>query len=327
MGAICDDRIVAGETTVGIDVGGTKVAAARVEGDEIVDRLVEPTEKASGEALIDQMVRMALAVGAPEVSGVGAGVASEVDWHSGRVVGSVNIPLEGLAVRDLLAERTGLPAAIDNDGIAAAVGEAWVDGAPRGDLVMLTIGTGVGGGIVIDGKPCRGATGAAGHLGHMIVAGAPDPPRVGEGFPRPDSLEAQAAGSALDVLAREAAEGGDGELARLVRSGSRVSGRDAVAAARDGDPVALDLLERFAGRLAPGVANAIHFLDPDEVVIGGGVSAAGDLLLEPLSRMVEPLLLPGVGTRTTIRISRRGPDVGVLGAALLPRLSGPDQAG
>ena len=176
---MCDDRQMGSEVTVGIDVGGTKVAAVRLEGMEIAERLVEPTDKSSGEALVSQIVRLANSLKTPETTGVGAGIASEVEWKTGRVIGSVNIPLADLAVRDLLAQGTGLPAAIDNDGIAAAVGEAWQGDGLAGNLVMITIGTGVGGGVVIDGKPYRGATGAAGHLGHTIVClHGPDPAAV-----------------------------------------------------------------------------------------------------------------------------------------------------
>ena len=321
---MCDDRQMGSEVTVGIDVGGTKVAAVRLEGMEIAERLVEPTDKSSGEALVSQIVRLANSLKTPETTGVGAGIASEVEWKTGRVIGSVNIPLADLAVRDLLAQGTGLPAAIDNDGIAAAVGEAWQGDGLAGNLVMITIGTGVGGGVVIDGKPYRGATGAAGHLGHTIVFAEGGQPLVGTDFPRPDSLEAHAAGSALDRLAVQAGSEGEGDLKEKAASGETLSGRDVVEAAEAGDPVAVSVLARFAGALAPGVANAIHAFDPDEVVIGGGVSAAGELLLTFLKSEVEPLILPGVGTKTKIRIARLGPEVGVIGAALLPRLPGPE---
>lgn len=312
------------EVTIGIDVGGTKVAAVRLEGLTIAERIVEPTEKASGEALMGQITRIANALKTPQTLGVGAGIASEVEWKTGRVLGSVNIPLEGLAVRGLLSTETGLPAAIDNDGIAAAVGEAWRGEGLVGNLVMITIGTGVGGGVVIDGKPYRGATGAAGHLGHTIVFANANEPLVAAGFPRPDSLEAHAAGSALDRLAVQAGASGEGALGEKASGGQVLNGRDVVEAAQGGDQAAVSVLARFAGALAPGVANAVHSFDPDEIVIGGGVSAAGDLLLGMIKRSVEPLILPGVGTQTEIRIARLGPDVGVVGAALLPRLPGPE---
>jgi len=186
-------------------------------------------------------------------------------------------------------------------------------------LVLFTLGTGVGGGIVINGGVYRGATGGAGHLGHEIVTATPDGQRMAEGFPRPDSLEAIAAGPALDSLAADMARSGSGALAAMLAEGREPGGADVVEAARGGDPESLALLARIAGRLALGVANMIHTFDPDEVVIGGGVSAAGELLLAPLLEAVEPLILPGIGTATTIRLARHGNDAGAIGAALLAR--------
>jgi len=314
------------QVTIGLDVGGTKVAAARLAGQQIVERLTEPTDTSSGEALLAQMVRLAEQLRTPEVVGLGAGIASEVEWESGHVLGSVNIPLGDLPVRDMLQESTGLRTAIDNDGIATAVAEAIrEDGSVVSELVAIAIGTGVGGGIIINGKPYRGVTGGAGHLGHTIVAGDAAAERHLTPFPRPDSLEAQASGHALDSLARAAAEAGRGSLGAKHDAGEPVSGRDVVDAAQDGDQLAVELLRRFSERIAPGVANAILVFDPQEVVICGGVSAAGDLLINPLREVVAPLVLPGVGTKTTIRAARFGPDAGVIGAAMLPLLA--DQAG
>ena len=310
-------------TAIGIDVGGTKVAVALVRDGVVVERANEPTEKASSEALTGQMARMALSLATPEVTAVGAGVPSAVEWATGRVLASVNVPFDDWPLRDRLSEAVELPVAVDNDAKVAALAEAHrADGSVVANLVMFTIGTGVGGGLVIDGRPYRGATGGAGHLGHEIVAGAPEPPRVAAGFPRPDSTEAQASGPVLDRLAKELAATGSGSLSRLAADGHDVRAPDAVAAALAGDAEAIELIDRFAGRIAPGVSNAIHAFDPDEVVIGGGVSAAGELLLEPLRRHVEPLILPGIGTKTTIRLARFGADAGAVGAALLALGSG-----
>ncbi|MCX6387768.1 MAG: ROK family protein [Solirubrobacterales bacterium] len=310
--------LVDGNIAIGLDVGGTKVAVARVEDGRVVERLTEPTEKHSSEALTAQMARLALTLTTKKVTAVGAGVPSAVEWSTGRVMASVNVPFDNWPLREKLSELVNLPVAVDNDAKVAALAEAHrEDGSVVPNLVMFTIGTGVGGGLVIDGRPYRGATGGAGHLGHEIVSGTPEPPRTATSFPRPDTVEAQAAGPVLDRLAQELAATGNGALSELATAGKTVKGPDVVAAAQSGDAEAIDLLSRFAGRLAPGVANAIHSFDPDEVVIGGGVSAAGDLLLLPLRAHVEPLILPGIGTKTTIRLARHGGDAGVVGAALL----------
>jgi glucokinase len=184
---------------------------------------------------------------------------------------------------------------------------------------MITVGTGVGGGLVLGGRIYRGATGGAGELGHTIVgmdlSGAvPD----AEGFPQKGSLEAVGAGHALDAMVRAAAEREpDSALGRLRAQGSTVTGVEAVDAAHQGDAVARRLLELWGERIGIGIANAINTFDPEEVVIGGGAARAGDLLLEPAKRTAAAYVLPGLGTRTTVRVARHGVRAGVLGAALL----------
>jgi glucokinase len=236
-------------------------------------------------------------------------VPSVVEFATGRVRFSVNIPLADLPLRALLSERIGLPVFVDNDASCAALAEAYgADGRlDCGDLVMFTIGTGVGGGVVIGGRLFRGVTGAAPEMGHMIIGldladGAPEP---AERFPQPGSLEWLGTGGALALLAR-----------RLLDD-PEASGRDAVAAAQAGDARGIEALRILGERIGIGIANAINLFDPAEVALGGGVSAAGDLLLGPAEATARRFALPGVGTRTTIRLARRGPEAGVLGAALL----------
>jgi glucokinase len=199
-----------------------------------------------------------------------------------------------------------VPVYVDNDATVAAVAEAHGPDAKVDvrHLVMLTVGTGVGGGIVIDGRVYRGATGAAAELGHTIVGAAlaDGAPAAGR-FPQPSSLEHYAAGRALDALAAERGlEDGPG----------------AVAAAQRGDEAGLECLRILGERLGVGIANLVNTLDPDVVVIGGGAgSAAGDLLLEPAREAAKRFILPGVGTQTEYRTARYGPEAGVLGAALM----------
>ena len=187
------------------------------------------------------------------------------------------------------------------------------------DLVMITVGTGIGGGLVLGGRIYRGATGAAGELGHTIVAMDPARPlpRVGK-FPQPGSLEGAAAGHALDGLVGAFAdEHPDSALARSRAAGSPLTGVEAVEAAHDGDLEAQRLIELWGEHVGIGIANAINTFDPMEVVIGGGAARAGELLLGPAKRTAAAYVLPGVGRRTTIRLARHGVQAGVLGAALL----------
>jgi glucokinase len=232
------------------------------------------------------------------------------------------LPLADVRLRDVLSERIDVPVFVDNDATVAALAEAHDEGLQMvaRDLVMITIGTGVGGGLVLGGRIYRGATGGAGELGHTLVAldlsgDAPSP----EHFPQPGSLERLAAGRALDALVAECADQHpDSELARLGdQQGRSPLGADAVRAAHDGDADAVRVVARWAEHVGVGVANAINTFDPEEVVIGGGAARAGDLLLEPVKRIAAEYVLPGLGNRTTIRLARHGVRAGVLGAALL----------
>lgn len=289
---------------IGVDVGGTKVAAALLEGTSMSEPVVEPTDVSGEEALLDQIAALVKRLGPADA--VGVGVPSVIDHAAGAVRHSVNVPLHRVPLRDLLADRLGVPVCIDNDATVAALAEAHDDDLrPVADsLVMFTVGTGVGGGIVLGGRIYRGATGAAGEIGHQLIGadfsrgGPPSTDR----FPQPGSLEILASGGALGALATER---------------GFADGRAAVAAARAGDAAAREVIEVVAERLGVGVANAINIFDPEEVVIGGGVSAAGELLLGPVERTARRFVLPGVGTRTVIRLARHGPLAGVRGAALL----------
>lgn len=307
---------------IGLDLGGTKVAAAALRDGELGASTTRPTDLSSADALLAQIsaiVHEARAGG--ELEAVGIGVPSIVEFETGRVVSSVNVPLADIPLREVLGERLGVAVFVDNDATVAALAEAHDESLQpvSRNLVMLTIGTGVGGGIVLGGRIYRGSTGGAGELGHTIVAMDPsqDVPAPGR-FPQPASLEAVAAGHALDHLAqRAAAEAPGSALARLAAQKGTVLGADAVRAAHDRDPAAMRTVELWAHRVGIGVANAINTFDPDEVVIGGGAALAGELLLEPASAIAREYVVPGLGSRTRIRLARHGVRAGVLGAALL----------
>ena len=306
---------------VGIDLGGTKVVAACLRDGALCESALEATELGSSNAIIDQLVRMVERVRGDGVDAVGIGAPSVIDFETGRAVSSVNIPLADIPLRSLLSERLGVPVFVDNDATVAALAEAHDEELrlTAHNLVMITVGTGVGGGIVLGGRIYRGATGAAAELGHTLVGldlSGPVPAALR--FPIAGSLESVAAGHALDALAAQEATLHPGSaLGRLRAEGRPVLGADAVQAAHEGDPEAARIVELWGERVGVGVANAINTFDPDEVVIGGGAARAGDLLLEPARRVAQSYTLPGVGRRTTIRLARHGVRSGVLGAALL----------
>ena len=307
---------------IGVDLGGTKAVSARLDDGGLGESILESTQLASSDTLVAQICSLVEQVrGSEPLDAVGVGVPSVVEFDAGRIVSSVNVPLKDIPLRHVLTERLGVPAFVDNDATVAALAEAHDDQLRlvAHDLVMITVGTGVGGGIVIDGRIYRGATGGAGELGHTLVgldcAGSIPSPM---GFPQPGSLEFVASGHALDRLADQAANvHPESELGRLHAEGKEVLGGDAVQAAHDGDPSALRMVEIWGQRVGVGVANAINTFDPEEVVIGGGAARAGDLLLEPAKKVARWYVVPGLGTRTTIRLARHGVRAGVLGAALL----------
>jgi glucokinase len=313
---------------VGIDLGGTKVAVAALGERGLGEVLVRPTELSGADALLEQLVEVARAA-SPELEAVGIGVPSVVEFDSGRVVSSVNIPLVDVPLRQVLGERLGVPVFVDNDATVAALAEAHDERLQMTarNLVMLTIGTGVGGGIVLAGRIYRGATGGAGELGHTLIgvplgegasSGEGVPP-AGERFPQPGSLEWAASGHALDRLAQEAAaQAPDSTLGRARADGRAIVGADAVAAAQTGDPVAARVVEIWAERVGVGVANAINTFEPEEVVIGGGAARAGEALLGPALRIARGYVVPGLGAHTRVRLARHE-NAGVLGAALLAR--------
>jgi glucokinase len=308
-------------TVVGIDLGGTKVAAATLSERKLGPSHLEPTDRSSAEALIEQLATIVENSRGAELDAVGIGVPSVVEFATGRVVSSVNVPLADVPLRKVLGERVGVPVYVDNDATVAALAEAHDEDLRlvAHNLVMLTIGTGVGGGLVLGGRIYRGATGGAGELGHTLVGVdlTGEVPAAGP-FPQQGSLEFAAAGHALDRLAEEcAALYPDSALGSVHAEGKPLLGAEAVAAARAGDGTAARIVEIWAERVGIGVANAINTFDPEEVVIGGGASAAGELLLEPARRMALEYTLPGLGRRTKIRLAWHGVRAGVLGAALL----------
>ena len=308
---------------LGVDVGGTKVAVAAVEGVTVHDSVERPTVLGSTAGLLDgleETVRlMSSRVGQP--TAIGVGVPSQLAYATGTVETSVNIPLTGVPLKDELCGRFDTQVFVDNDANVAALAEAYyAEGTPEGqpvsELVMFTLGTGVGGGIVIDGGIFRGARGLGAELGHMVIRA--DGPNCPGNCPNRGCLEALCSGTALGRDAREwAKDKPDSALGRRLEENGDVSGRDVVAEARDGDPDALRMLERYADNLGVGISNVINIFEPDLVVIGGGLSQAADLFLDRAWREAESRALPALLERVHLSVARAGPQAGVIGAGLL----------
>jgi glucokinase len=302
-----------------VDVGGTKIAAAAVSGTSVVESHERPTVLDPAGILdeIEGAARELIKRTSAGVTAVGVGVPSQVHFATGRVMASVNIPLQGTPLRDELGSRLGLPVFVDNDGNCAALAEAYLaEDGPARNLVMYTMGTGVGGGIVIDGRVFRGATGVGAELGHVVVQA--DGPECPGNCPNHGCMEALCSGLALERDATQLGrERPDSPLGRIVAEKGRVTGRDTVAAAREGDPDALGLLEQIGTWLGVGISNAINAFEPEWVVIGGGLSAAGDLFFDRAVEEAKSRALPPSLSEVRIAMARGGPAAGVIGAALL----------
>jgi glucokinase len=305
-------------TVLGVDVGGTKVAVGAVRDAKAHDLAEHPTDVTGTAALLDGIegaIREVIErVGQP--AGVGVGVPSQIDYATGTVQSSVNIPLTGVPLRQELGRRLGVPVFVDNDANCAALAEAQlVDDPPASELVMLTLGTGVGGGVVIDGTTFRGNTGLGAELGHFSIN--PDGPPCPGNCPNYGCLEAYCSGQALERDATQVADDRpEGRLARSARDG-KVEGREVVAAAEEGDPDSLRIFERFAKMLGIGISGYVNVFEPRYLVIGGGLSRASHLFLERAEAEAQARALPALWKRVTVSLARGGADAGVIGAGVL----------
>lgn len=314
---------VTAECVIGVDLGGTKAVAGAVDsalGVHYRARREVPTDDlASLLGTLSGLVEEVRDAVGGEVDGVGFGIPCLIDHDRGIAASSVHLPLAGIAFADVMAERVGLPVFMDNDGNLALLAEHHA-GAARDarDAVMLTLGTGIAGGILIDGELYRGSQGAGGELGHMVVWA--DGPDCGPGCPSRGCLEALVSGTALAAAARSVAEHSPhSELGKALTAGREISGPLVTELAYDGDPEALALLEGLGAWLGVGLANVVNIFNPEVVVIGGGVIAAGDLLLAPARRVIAERALAMPARHVRVEAARFGAGAGMLGAALLAR--------
>jgi glucokinase len=307
-----------GPRVIAIDLGGTKLLAGVLDEEGVVvKRTVRPTQVESQKQLLDELDSAIAELLEEDVRAIGVGLPSTIDQRRGRAVSSVNIPLAGIDFRDHLTSRFGLPAAVENDANAAALAEHRL-GAGRGTqhMIMLTLGTGIGGGLILDGKLYRGAIGAAGELGHLTLE-LDGPPCQGT-CPGRGHLEALASGTATDKLAVErAAEHPEGDLGRAAAEGRAVDARVAVDLAAEGPGDARELLERVGFVIGTAIASYVNIFNPEVVVVGGGFARAGDLLFQPARKVVSERALPPGRDLVRIVPALLGPEAGLIGAGLV----------
>jgi glucokinase len=305
-----------GREAVGIDAGGTKIVAVRSDArGAVLARTTAPTPVEDAEAAVEAMIACGREVATVDVAAVGAGAAGLIELGTGVLRAGANVAWRDMPLRDRLREAFELPVTVDNDCTAAAFGE-WKLGAMAGRShgLYLGVGTGIGGGLLVDGRIYRGVNGFAGEVGHLIVD--MDGEQCGCG--NRGCWETVASGTTVLRDARRAVtrhahsalvelSGGDPE---------RVTGRMVTDAARDGDAAATGILAEVGWRLGRGIASLVHVFDPELVVVGGGLADAGDLLLEP-ARAASKAATEAGRPEVPIVAAALGPDGAAIGAALM----------
>jgi glucokinase len=297
---------------IGVDFGGTTVKVGVVDGDRVIDKAppIATQDYLTAAPLIDDIARIVreLCLRFPEVAAIGAGMPGFVDFPTGRVHRLTNV--EGwtdISLKKELEDRLDLPAIIDNDANAMAYAE-WKFGAGMGcqHLVALTLGTGVGGGLVIDGKMARGANSVGSELGHISInyKGRTGP------YGNPGGLEEYIGNNEIVARARELYREAGQRL-----SLDNCSPKTLAASAEAGDPVAIQVWDGIAEKLACALTSTVFLLNPEVIIIGGGVSKAGKLLFEPLQKKLFSQI--GVPFREHLRIlpAQFGNEAGMIGAA------------
>jgi glucokinase len=310
------------KSVLGVDVGGTKVAVGPVDrtGRQLARPLFDSSQAVGTASFIgglETTLRKAMADFSKfEPEAIGLACAGTVDSAEGVVFSSPNLPLKDVPLAGILQRSLGIPVVLENDANAAVLGEA-VAGAAAGlrHVVMLTLGTGVGGGLFLDGRVYRGASGGAAELGHVIVQADGLPCRCGNN----GCLEMYASGSALERFAavRAGEEKADptGALRRLRKQG-RLTGREVSRLAREGDPGALGAVHELAGWLGIGLVNMTHIFDPDMIVVGGGVGELGELLIGPARAFVKENAMPPARDRVLVAPAKLGNKAGLVGGGL-----------
>lgn len=303
---------------VGVDVGGTKIKGLLVDVDDgrILDRRLVETPADDEEAMIRAIVAVAreLTPSRDDVRALGVGAAGLVD-RDGVMRYAPNVAWRDFPLQDRVRAAVGLPTLVENDANVAAWGEyRFGAGLGASDMLLVTVGTGIGGGIVTEGKLFRGAHGFAAEIGHIIVE--PGGPRCGCG--NLGCWEQVASGRAIGRLGREAAAEHPKSLMVEIAGGDphKVTGVEVTKAAKQGDPVAVRVLAEVGRRLGEGIAGLVNVLDPEVVVVGGGAIEAGELLLQPAREAcVDAVEAPEHRPDVPIVAATLANDAGAVGAA------------
>jgi len=306
---------------IGVDMGGTKLLAGAVDGGLGIHHRVQRTVAGlDSAALLDtaqSAVKEVLDAGGSDVAAVGFGIPSLIDRRSDTSVVAVNLELADVPFADVMTERLGLPVFVDNDANLAALAEHRAGSAQgASEVVLLTLGTGIGGGLILGNRLYRGAVGAAAELGHMVIE--VDGPHCQGNCPNRGCIESLASGTALAREARRLAdERPESALGRALADGRELAGPLVTELAHDGDAAALEVLTLIGSRLGVAIANLVNIFNPEVVVVGGGVIGAGELLLGPARAEMEARALPPSRDLVRIVAAHFGVEAGMVGAAML----------
>ena len=305
---------------IGIDAGGTKLLGGVVDEGLVVHHRVHRTWRGGDRAeTLDIFVESVEEVraAAPDVAAVGFGIPALVEWETGVSRWSTHLPLADVRFRDVMSERLGLPVVVDNDANAALLAEARF-GAARGvsHAVLVALGTGIGSGLLLDGRIYRGSRGMGAEIGHMVVdLHGPD---CQGSCPGRGCLEVMASGSTIGREGRAAAAAApESALGRRVAADQEITGGIVTELAHAGDDAAVSVLRQIGRRLGYGLVGVVNVFNPELIVIGGGALAAGELLLGPAREVVAERALPPVRDMVSIVPAEFGDESGMLGAALL----------
>ncbi|HEU3691293.1 TPA: ROK family glucokinase [Streptococcus pneumoniae] len=311
---------------IGIDLGGTsiKFAILTTAGEIQGKWSIKTNILDEGSHIVDDMIESIqhrldlLGLAAADFQGIGMGSPGVVDREKGTVIGAYNLNWKTLQpIKQKIEKALGIPFFIDNDANVAALGERWMGaGDNQPDVVFMTLGTGVGGGIVAEGKLLHGVAGAAGELGHITVDF--DQP-IACTCGKKGCLETVASATGIVNLTRRYADEyeGDAALKRLIDNGEEVTAKTVFDLAKEGDDLALIVYRNFSRYLGIVCANIGSILNPSTIVIGGGVSAAGEFLLQGVQKVYDENSFPQVRTSTKLALATLGNDAGVIGAASL----------
>nr|WP_302598159.1 ROK family protein [uncultured Cellulosilyticum sp.] len=311
---------------IGIDLGGTTIKAGLVnEAYEITHELSIPTQnQRQAEEIIKDMAGLckdlmaAAHINETEVHSVGIGCPGLVEVQSGKVLSSSNLNFENVPVREIFKKYMDFEVYIENDANCAALGEVMA-GVAKGaqSALMITFGTGVGGGIVLDGKIYRGAFCGAGEIGHQVI-NFHETESCGCG--RKGCYEQYASATALVRYAKEAAKENPQSLMLEYAENKaieNINGKVIFEAAHNGDAVALEVLDGYYKLIAHGAANLINILEPEMLVLGGGISGQGEYIVAPITKYISQQMYGGLNLKTQIKAATLGNGAGIIGAALL----------